>query len=118
MTSGTPTPEPSKGLEHLQAPAVQKVEYERTMEDRLAELGARMDHLLEKLEAQKIEMQLKAEEFKVKSAEAKVKLNQLKSSTGQAWAEMKIGMEEALNDVKKAFEHLHDASDRARTKFH
>jgi len=101
--------------------ASNSTEYECNMEAKLAKLGAQMDALAADLK-EKYSQQL--DDLQVKRAEASEKLTQLKNTSGAAWHEFKLGMDNAWFDlnrgwdeVTKAWEELKQGSDRAAETF-
>ncbi len=91
--------------------------YERTMEERLSELGARIDELGMKAEEMKEQAAVKVKELREKQQEASVKLQSLKETSAEAWGEFKHGMDNCFEELSKAWEEMKAGSARAASKF-
>lgn len=86
----------------------QKAEYQKKIEQELAELGDRIASLKEKAanatdESLRV-MREKMADLRERQATAEKKLAEVKSTTYQAWMEMRDGMDKAVSEVKKAYE--------------
>jgi hypothetical protein len=93
-----------------------KAEYEGKMESSFKELGAKIDQLMRKAEATKDDVGDKLQDLKIKRENVGKKLEQLKAKTGDAWAELKIGMDQAWSDLGHAWEQVKAGSKRASQK--
>ena len=60
----------------------------------------------------------KAAMLREKQKVAMNRLNDVRSHTGEAWQEFKPGLDRAWDDLKKAWEEVRVASNRAATKLH
>jgi hypothetical protein len=88
----------------------QKEEFQKKMEAELKDLSKLLDEYKQKAEAKKGEaltaLQGKMEELKVRQKDAEERVNELKSSTSRAWDETKDKTEQAVGELKKAYEAL------------
>lgn len=86
----------------------QKAEYQKKIELELGDLGTRIGQLKERAQNATGEtlaqLQSKIAELREKQKDAENKLSQLKSSTEQAWNEMREGLDKAVGELKKAYE--------------
>jgi chromosome segregation ATPase len=86
-----------------------KLVYVGNMEEKLRDLGAKIDQLSERAGE-------KYEQLKVKREAAQAKLNQMKSHSGEAYAEFKNGMDKAFEELQKAWDEAKGAAGRATAK--
>jgi hypothetical protein len=89
-----------------------------SMESRLRSLGARIDELMVRAEAAKARAGEKAAVLRDKQQGAMTRFNEMKSHSGEAWDEFKPGLDRAWEDLKKAWEEVRTASNRAASKLH
>jgi len=82
-------------------------EYDREMQELLAKAQSGATDLKEESKTQFDE---KMKEFRDKKQAAADKLDELNSASGEAWKDIKSGMESAMDELSKAF-------DRARSHF-
>src|SRR5271168_1999017 len=90
-------------------PAESKQSYEGKMEAKLRELGAHIDQLSERAGVE-------YEKLKVKKEATQAKLAQLKSNSGEAYAEFKSGLDKAFEELQKAFEEAKAGTTAAAQK--
>jgi chromosome segregation ATPase len=94
--------------------AQDKVTYQEEIEQRLNELEQNIAALSAKAahaaETGKSELKKALSDLRVKQAEARAQLERLKASGGNAWEEIKAGVNEAVQDVQSAY-------DRAVSRF-
>jgi len=87
----------------------EKKSYEVRLEEQLKQLAANIDKLAEKVGKTGGELRVKyneqVEELKKNMSSADVKFTELKGTSGEAWAELKIGFENAFNALKEAFKN-------------
>ena len=96
----------------------QKEEYQKKMEARLQELDSEIQQLQAKAQSSATELKEKSkaefnqsmEDLRNKQQVATEKLNELKSASGQAWEDIKGGVNSAMDELGKAY-------DRARSHF-
>ena len=96
----------------------QKEEYLRQIDAKIKEFDREMQELLAKAkssasdlkEAGKAKFNQSMEELHNKKQAAADKLNELNSASGEAWEDIKSGMDSAMDELSKAF-------DRARSNF-
>ena len=87
----------------------QKEEFQREMQAKLDEYRKIIYEL--RVETEEMSAQVKAnmnrhiEDLEAKRKAAEEKLAQLKSSSGKAWAEIKKGLDQAVNDLDQAYEN-------------
>jgi len=85
----------------------EKTTYERDAEQRLKELGRKIDELLEKastLEASVREQFMKqVGNLKTQRDTLEGKLRELKSESAQAWGDVRGGFEKAFKDLDEGF---------------
>ncbi len=86
----------------------QRDEYQRKMEQELKELGEKIATLKDRAQNATGEslraIQEKMGVLRERQAAAEKRLGELRSSTYQAWSEMKDGVEKAVAELKKAYE--------------
>ena len=82
-------------------------EFDREMQELLAKAQSRTTDLKEESKAQ---FNQSMEELRNKKQAASEKLNELNSASGEAWKDIKSGMDSAMDELRKAFE-------RARSHF-
>ena len=92
----------------------EKKAYQKTMEKKMAELGAKIDKLQGKAEKAggdaKTELNQQIKALKEKRETAKKKMAELNSSKTEAWKTLKSG-------VQSAWDELGSAVDKATSKF-
>ena len=96
----------------------QKEEYLRQIDAKIKEFDREMQELLAKAqsgatdlkEEGKAQFDQSMEELRNKKEAATKKLNEINSASGEAWKDIKSGMESAMDELSKAF-------DRARSHF-
>jgi hypothetical protein len=93
-----------------------KIDYEGKMESSLKDLGAKIDQLIVKAEATKDDFGDKIQDLKTRRENVGKQLEQLKAKTGDAWTELKDGLDKAWTDLTHAWEQVKDASERATQK--
>jgi hypothetical protein len=80
--------------------------YQEKIEAQLKEWGIQIDLLKAKAERSKAEVKIKyleqIEELRKKQEVVKEKLHELRQSGDEAWEDFKDGLEEALDEMKKA----------------
>jgi len=91
------------------APAEQeKQDYIKQMQNTLDDVTKKINELKDKAQTATGDARAKIEStinvLKVQQASAAQKLQELRSSTGAAWGEMKTGMSKAADDLRKAYE--------------
>ncbi|MDZ4835714.1 MAG: hypothetical protein SGJ27_18210 [Candidatus Melainabacteria bacterium] len=91
--------------------------YEKNMETRLSELGAKIDDLSVKAGEVKEQASTKLKELKEKQQEASVKLQSMKETSTEAWGEFKHGMDNAVEELSKAWEEMKAGCSSAASKF-
>ena len=83
-----------------------KKAYQEKVETQLKEWGAKIDELKAKAEKSKADLKIKyeeqIEELRRKQEEVKGKLSEIKGSGGEAWEDLKAGVERALGDLNNA----------------
>ena len=79
--------------------------YQEQIEPQLREWASKIDDLQTKAEAAKGETQTqvreKLTELRVKQDEAKRKLESLKRASDDAWTDIKVGLDRAVEDLKQ-----------------
>jgi chromosome segregation ATPase len=93
--------------EYLQQIEAKMKEYDREMQELLAKAQSGATDLKEESKAQ---FDQSMEELRNKKEAAAKKLNEINSESGEAWKDIKSGMESAMDELSKAF-------DRARSHF-
>jgi DNA-binding ferritin-like protein len=87
----------------------EKKSYEVRLEEQLKQLAANIDKLAERVGKTGGELRVKyneqVEELKKNMSSANVKFTELKGTSGDAWAELKIGFENAFTALKEAFKN-------------
>ena len=91
--------------------------YEKSMESRLSELGAHIDDLTAKAGEAKEQAKVKLKELKEKQEEASVKLQSMKETSAEAWGEFKHGMDNAFEELSKAWDEMKAGCSSAASKF-
>ncbi|MGO9116285.1 MAG: hypothetical protein ACLQPD_01595 [Desulfomonilaceae bacterium] len=95
----------------------QKQEYSKQVQTTLDDLSKKIDQLKEQARNYKGEASTKIEagmaDMKTKQDHAKQKLQEIGSSTGAAWDDMKAGLDKAVTDLQKAY---NDASSHFKQK--
>jgi ElaB/YqjD/DUF883 family membrane-anchored ribosome-binding protein len=91
-----------------------KAEYVGKMEHRLREIGANIDELMAKTGEAKSKA---TENLKLKHGKAMDSLHNLKTSSTEAWQEMKKGTELAWSELKQAFDEFKTGTGKAMSKF-
>jgi hypothetical protein len=85
----------------------QRQEYTKQIQATLDDLSKKIDQLKEQAKTAKGEAQTKIEagiaDLKVKQDQAKQKLQEVGSSTGAAWEQVKAGVDKAVADLQKAY---------------
>jgi len=85
-----------------------KEAYQEKAEAQLREWGAKIDELKAKADKAKAEAKIEyyeqIEELRSKQEAIQLKLQKLRESGGQAWEELKPGLEHAWNDLKISVE--------------
>jgi regulator of protease activity HflC (stomatin/prohibitin superfamily) len=85
-----------------------KEAYEKKVEAKLDEWGAEIDRLKAKSKGAKadaqVEFQEQLEELKTKREAARKKLSDLKNTSGDAWDDVKSGMDSAWQALDKSLE--------------
>lgn len=119
VTSADVKKEAKKAMETTKAYTLQqKEEYEKQIKAKLQKINGEIQQLQSKAQSRATELKEKGKaEFaqameglhKKKQAAAE-KLNELNSASGKAWEDMKSGMDEAMDELIKAY-------DRARSHF-
>ncbi len=88
--------------------AQKRSEYQKLMESKINEWSARIGELeaaAKKAEAGTREQaEQKIQDLKTKKADLEAKLNELKQSSSGAWDQMKVGLENASDALKKAYD--------------
>lgn len=88
----------------------QKELYQKKVEAELRELGDRISELKKKSETVRgealQELESKFQELKEKQKAAEQKLNELRSSTAQAWQDAKTGLENAVGALKRSYDNV------------
>lgn len=88
----------------------QKELYQQKVEAELRELGDRISELKKKSETVRgealQELESKFQELKEKQKAAEQKLNELRSSTAQAWQDAKTGLENAVGALKRSYDNI------------
>jgi len=91
--------------------------YEKSMEERMAEFGARIDELNEKLDSMKEQAAVKYQDLKDKQRVASCKFKELKETSTDAFGEFKTGMDHAFEELSKAWEEMKTGCSNAAAKF-
>jgi hypothetical protein len=85
----------------------QRQEYSKQVQSTLDDLSKKTDQLKEQAKVAKGEALTKIQaalaDLKVKQDQAKQKLQELGSSTGAAWEQVKTGVDKAVADLQKAY---------------
>jgi hypothetical protein len=91
-----------------------KKAYVEKIEDQLKDWSSQIDILKAKAERSKAEVKIKyleqIEELRKRQKTTRRKLQKLKGTGEEAWGELKVGLDKALEDLKEAF-------DRSKSKF-
>lgn len=91
-----------------------KESYTERMEAHLKELATRIGELKVKADNAKVtarsEYQKQIEELRVKQKELRTKLDKMKGTSGEAWKDLKTGVEKAAQDLR-------DSLNQAISKF-
>jgi archaellum component FlaC len=86
----------------------QKQEYEKKLESQFADLSKRIDDLKQKAQSaqQGVTDKLQGTFDQLKKSQEVVekKLPELRTSTSQAWGEVKDGVDKAMTDLSQAYE--------------
>jgi nucleotide-binding universal stress UspA family protein len=103
-----------KGEEAAEAVSKKKKIYVEKIEDQLKDWSNQIDILRAKAEKSKAEVKIKyleqVEELRKRQKTARQRLRELKGSGEEAWGDLKVGLDKALEDLKEAF-------DRSKSKF-
>lgn len=91
--------------------------YEKSMEERMAEFGAKIDELQDKLETMKEEAACKYQDLKEKRQVAADKFKSLKETSTEAFGEFKTGMDHAFEELCKAWDEMKTGYANAAAKF-
>ncbi len=95
----------------------QKQEYSKQVQTTIDDLSKKIDQMKEQAGNYKGEASTKIEagmaDMKTKQDQAKQKLQELGSTTGAAWDDMKAGLDKAVTDLQKAY---NDASSHFKQK--
>jgi len=91
--------------------------YEKSMEERLAEFGAKIDDMNEKIAEMKDQAACKMQDLKEKQQAASCRFQSLKETSTEAWGEFKTGMDHAFDDLSRAWEELKAGYSNAASKF-
>ena len=87
----------------------EKKSYEVRLEEQLKQLAASIDKLAEKVGKAGGDLRVKyneqVNELKKNLSSANVKFTEMKGTSGEAWAEMKVGFEKAFEALKEAFKN-------------
>jgi chromosome segregation ATPase len=83
--------------------------YEHSMENKMKELGAKIDSLKDKAGE-------KYEYLQAKREEAQAKYQQIKANSGEAYAEFKAGMDKAFDELHQAWEEAKKGTEKATAK--
>jgi TolA-binding protein len=99
----------SEGLDKSKPPADQeKQDYIKQIENTLDDVSKKINELKDKAQTATGDARSKIEStiatLKVQQEAAGKKLQELRSSTGAAWGEMKTGMGKAVDELHKAYE--------------
>lgn len=94
-----------------------KTDYEKSMEAKLSELGAKIDQWMTSVDTAKSQAAQKLSDLNEKRKDAAQKFQEVKSSTGEAWTEFKDGAEKSFEELKKVWEELKAGSEKAVAKF-
>jgi len=96
-----------KGEEVTETVSKKKKAYVEKIEDQLKDWGSQIDILKAKAEKSKAQVKIKyleqIKEVRKKQKTARQKLQKLKGSGEEAWGELKVGLDKALEDLKEAF---------------
>jgi DNA-binding ferritin-like protein len=87
------------------------------MEERMAEFGAKIDELHEKLDSMKEQAAVKYQDLKDKQRVASCKFKELKETSADAFSEFKTGMDHAFEELTKAWEEMKTGCSNAAAKF-
>lgn len=96
----------------------EKKAYQKTMEEKLADLGAKIDKLQGKAEKAggdaKAELNQQIKNLKEKRDVAKKKMAELNSSKGEAWKSLKSGMQSAWDELSSAVDKATSKLDKKK----
>ena len=88
-----------------------KEAYRQSAEAKLKEWNARMDLLKAKAEQAdaeaRIEYSRRIQELEIKGSEVRDMLDRMKTGSGNAWRDLKSGVEEAIVDLKSAVDRAY-----------
>jgi uncharacterized coiled-coil DUF342 family protein len=84
-------------------------DYEHTMENKLKEVGAKIDELKEKAG-------VKWDSLQAKREEAQAKYKQMKANSGDAYNEFKLGMDKAFDELQQAWQEAKAGTEKATAK--
>ena len=88
-----------------------KEAYRQSAEAKLKEWNARMDLLKAKAEQAdaeaRIEYSRRIQELEIKGSEVRDMLDRMKTASGNAWRDLKSGVEEAIVDLKSAVDRAY-----------
>ena len=88
-----------------------KEAYRQSAEAKLKEWNARMDLLKAKAEQAdaeaRIEYSRRIQELEIKGSEVRDMLDRMKTGSGNAWRDLKSGVEEAIVDLKRAVDRAY-----------
>jgi chromosome segregation ATPase len=93
-----------------------KTDYEGNMENKLREIGAKIDDWSTKAGAAKEQAATKIQELNEKREKATKRMTEVKEASGDAWHEFKGGMDKAFDELKQAWEEIRSGSEKAADK--
>jgi hypothetical protein len=123
MSSDTNEPTTGATLEEAgvanppNAADVDRSDYEKSMESRLSEFGAKIDELGVKAGELKEQAATKFQELKEKQQEAKTKFQSLKETSSEAFCEFRHGMDNCFEELSKAWDEMKAGCSSAAAKF-
>ena len=91
--------------------------YEKTMEERMSEFGAKIDDLNDKIGEMKEQAAAKYQDLREKQKVASCKLKDLKETSTEAFGEFTTGMDHAFEELSKAWEEMKTGCSNAAAKF-
>jgi len=109
----TVSPLISRASDHVQQTAAaetsqQKEEYEKSMEERLGDIGKRLDELRAKANARTEEARKELNQYmkdaEKKQAAARRKFEETRKATNEKWEKFTSDMNKAADDFEKAYE--------------
>jgi hypothetical protein len=84
--------------------------YEKTMEARLGQIGARIDKLQEEVEntgaTTKVEFYKWIEDLRDQQVQVRNKFREMKDAGGEIWLDLKTGLENSARDLKEALDKI------------